>query len=56
MDESIVWTVEDVAELMDCLDSLLLLSQCLLFVLFIIVGGLCAVSFFIFWKGIFYGS
>lgn len=53
------WSAEQVTLLIDNITDLLILvekmqyiNQALLYVLFMLFGALCAISFFIFWKRI----
>lgn len=48
-----VWTVENVEYLLECLDQLIIINQAMIYILFVILGGLVALAFFSFWKRIF---
>jgi hypothetical protein len=43
-------TPEDVIYLFDQIEKLIIINQALLYVLFVLLGGLAAMAFFTFWK------
>ena len=50
--EQVTSLIENVTDLLILVEKMQYINQALLYVLFMLLGALCAISFFIFWKRI----